>query len=216
MKASAILVIIFLSLAASADTGSTYQKGTLTKQTGPVSLYELDGTNATVWVKPCGDFQTGQAIEFRVAGDKAYIRRDNGGEYKCNITLRAVPTSEINAPPTYEKGTILGYTIRHDSDVSGGVSTWTRDDREAKVYELRGPDLVYQVDYCGAFQAGKFSPGQLVEFRVDENEERLYILHDMKKEYSCQLEGTRLARNPAPHASSASQANPGTSENASK
>jgi heat shock protein HspQ len=53
---------------------------------------------------------------------------------------------------------------------------------------LRGTSLVYQVDYCGAFQAGKFTVGQVVDYRVDH--ERLYILHDIDKEYSCQLEGT--------------------------
>lgn len=27
--------------------------------------------------------------------------------------------------------------------------------------------LIYQVDYCSAFQAGQFAPGQVVEFRVE-------------------------------------------------
>jgi hypothetical protein len=47
------------------------------------------------------------------------------------------------------------------------------------------------VDYCGAFQAGQFTPGQVVEFRVSAGEGRLYIRHEANKEYSCQLEGTR-------------------------
>lgn len=210
MKIFSILFILLSSIAF-ANTTPAYQKGTLTKQSGVTPVYELDGTNDKVWVKPCSDFQTGQSIEFRIAGDKAYIHRENGGEYKCSITMRAVPTSQSDALPTYQKGTILGYAIRRDNNVSGGgnipVSTWTRD---AKVYELQGADLVYQVDYCGAFQAGKFSPGQVVEFRVDAKEGRLYILHDVNKEYSCQLEGTRLPLDSAHPSSSASKANPPT------
>lgn len=97
---------ILLSVAVFADTGSTYQKGTLTKETVEVRSYELKGTNNTVWVKPCGDFQSGQAIEFRIVDDKAYIRRDNGGEYKCSITMRQVP-SETGASPIYQKESSL-------------------------------------------------------------------------------------------------------------
>lgn len=188
-----LLVLVLLSVVAFAETNAGYQKGTATKQAGATTLYELNGADGSVWVKPCGDLQNGQAIEFRIAGDKAYIRRPDGKDSKCSITMRSVPTDTIDPPPTYQKGTILGYKIRRDTNVSGNghdsVSTTTRD---AKVYELRGPDLLYQVDYCGAFQAGQFSPGQVVEFRVNEKEGRLYIRHDVTKEYSCQLEGKRL------------------------
>lgn len=187
------LVLVLLSAVAFAETNPGYQEGTVTKQTGVATWYELSGADRSVWVKPCGDLKTGQAIEFRTVGDKAYIRRPDGGDSTCSITMRSVPTDTIDAPPTYQKGTILAYTTRRDTNTSGGghdsVSTWTR---YAKVYELRGPDLIYQVDYCGAFQAGQFSPGQLVEFRVNDKEGRLYIRHDVKKEYSCQLEGKRL------------------------
>jgi hypothetical protein len=98
------------------------------------------------------------------------------------------------------------------------VNSWTR---HAKVYELRGPDLIYQVDYCGAFQAGQFSPGQEVEYRLDEKEGRLYIRHDVRKAYSCQLEGTRLPDNAAPPAPAAGsgasvEAKPSASDTAGK
>lgn len=36
--------------------------------------------------------------------------------------------------------------------------------------------------------------GQVVQFRVDSDDDRLYVRHDGSKEYSCQLEGTRLIR----------------------
>ena len=91
------------------------------------------------------------------------------------------------------KGTVLGYSIRRDIKVGGGggATQVYSYDRKAKVYELQGPDLIYQVDYCGAFQAGHFAPGQAVEFRVDKVAGRLYIRHDGNKEFSCQLEATR-------------------------
>jgi hypothetical protein len=74
------------------------------------------------------------------------------------------------------------------TDVRGaGNGTSTRN---KKVYELRGTDLIYSVDYCGAFQAGKFQTGQSVDYRVDG--ERLYIRKDDGKEYKCKLEGTRI------------------------
>jgi hypothetical protein len=60
------------------------------------------------------------------------------------------------------------------------------------VYELKASDFIYKIDYCGSFQAGQFSPGQVLEFRVNEDEGRLYVRHDGDKEYSCQLEGKRL------------------------
>jgi hypothetical protein len=84
--------------------------------------------------------------------------------------------------------------------------------------ELKGPTLIYQIDYSGAFQAGKFSPGQEIEFRANEKEGRLYIRHDVDKEYSCQLEGTRLPETPAPvaAASPSAETKPNTSDTASK
>jgi hypothetical protein len=52
-----------------------------------------------------------------------------------------------------------------------------------------GADLVYKIDYCGRFQAGKFDIGQVVDYRV--NGERLYIRRDDGKEYKCKIEGTK-------------------------
>ena len=110
------------------------------------------------------------------------------------LVLLLAATIAASETHTYQKGTIEGFDVRRDVHVSGGggggngtpVSTWTRN---AKVYELRGEDLIYRVDYCGAFQAGEFSPGQVVEYRVDGK--HVYIRHDNDKEYRCQLEGTR-------------------------
>ena len=64
-----VLLAVLLSAVAFAQINPGYEKGTVTKQTGVTTLYELNGANETVWVKPCRDLQTGQAIEFRVTGD---------------------------------------------------------------------------------------------------------------------------------------------------
>lgn len=173
-----------LSVGGDAQTDRT-EKGTIIKETGRDTVYRLIGPNLHVWIKPCGDFQTGQTVDYRTEGDKAYIDGDHGNEYKCSITQREVLSSE-GTSPAYERGTIMGYTVRRD--------TMRNDTRLAKVYELMDSQLVYLIDYCGAFQAGTFSLGQDVQFRVDSDDDRLYVRHDGNKEYSCQLEGMRFIR----------------------
>jgi len=63
------------------------------------------------------------------------------------------------------------------------------------VYELKGTNMVYLIDYCGSFQAGKFSLGQTVNYRVDETDKddrRLYISRDNGAEYNCKIEGQKM------------------------
>jgi hypothetical protein len=122
---NAVLFILLSATALFAETTSGYQKATVTKQAGATTLYEFGGTADRVLVKPCGQLQAGQSIEFRVAGDKAYVRRESGGEYKCTITMRVVSV-DANASPTYQKGTILGYGIRRDIN----VAKWSKRFRE--------------------------------------------------------------------------------------
>ena len=106
---------------------------------------------------------------------------------------------------TYLKGTITGYDTRLDNQpwaagVFGGTGKNNGGDtkRRVRVYELKGADLVYQIDYCGSFQEGAFKPGDAVEYRLDGD--RLYILHDITKEYSCKIEGQRAVEAPKPDA----------------
>ena len=89
--------------------------------------------------------------------------------------------------PTYQKGTITGW--EKGTDIRANAAAGTAMTRNKKVYSLKGADLIYKVDYCGAFEAGKFQTGQEVEYRVDGD--RLYIRHDNDKEYKCKIEGTR-------------------------
>ncbi len=110
------------------------------------------------------------------------------------VLLVATIAAADKTPPTYQKGTIKAWNIRVDSDTSGGSGAIpvTTTKRRAKVYELSGGDLVYEIDYCGAFQAGKFDIGQVVEYRVDG--ERLYIRREDGKEHKCKIEGTKAAK----------------------
>lgn len=116
------------------------------------------------------------------------------------LLMATIAAGQDKTPPTYQKGTIMGYDVRVDSYTSGGGNNMpvTTTARRAKVYELKGANLVYKVDYCGAFQAGKFTIGQTVDFRVDG--ERLYILHDGDKEYKCKIEGTKAVEAVKPDA----------------
>jgi hypothetical protein len=100
----------------------------------------------------------------------------------------------INTPT--RKATISAWNIRAESDTSGSDSPFSMSNRRAKVkvYELKGSDLVYKVDYCGAFQAGQFDVGQPVDYRVDGD--RLYIRRADNKEYKCKIEGTKVATKP--------------------
>ncbi len=69
------------------------------------------------------------------------------------------------------------------------------------MYELKGSDLVYKVDYCGAFQAGQFDIRQTVDYRVDGD--RLFIRRADNKEYKCKIEGTKAADGAKPDTPSA-------------
>jgi len=110
--------------------------------------------------------------------------------------MATIATSADKTPPTYQKGTIAGYDTRLDKWNMGSNS----NSRRAKVYELKGTDLVYQIDYCGAFQGGKFEAGQAVDYRVDG--ERLYILREDGKEYKCKIEGKKAVEGSKPDAPS--------------
>jgi hypothetical protein len=195
-----VCLAILLGAGIVAADNPAYQKGTLTVATASGhKSYNLKAGLKVYEIGNCGDFQNGQEVEFIVKENKIHIAHEGAKDYKCSIestTESSDPNS--SAGPVYMKGTILGYSIRRDTHVSGGggnpggaVFPIGSSTRKAKVYELQGPDLIYQADYCGAFQAGQFTPGQVVDFRVGTGEGRLYIRHDGKKEYSCQLEGTR-------------------------
>jgi hypothetical protein len=199
---TASLIFLSVAIVIAGDT-ATYQKGTITKKFVAESgssaqvYYELEGADRTYELKICADFEDGKTVEFRLKGYNVFIVGNAGKEIRCPTAT----VSSVVAPVTYEKGTIQGYQIlyRVSKGSTGGL-------RRANVYELGGPDLIYEIDFCGAFQAGQFTIGQVVQYRIDG--ERLYILHDNDKEYSCQIEGTQKPEtaNSAPTATPAAVA----------
>src|SRR6202051_3029632 len=81
------------------------------------------------------------------------------------IATFAAGTDKI--PPTYQRGIIKAWDKR--TDIWGFLDGNGEPLPPNKtVFELKAIDLVYLIDYCGAFQAGKFELGQAVDYRVDE------------------------------------------------
>lgn len=213
----AFLVILLSAGVVAADNTPGYQKGTITISGASPKSYDLKGPDKAYQISHCADFQNRQEVDYRVKEGKVYISHGDGKEYKCSIEATMEHWSGVEPPPIgYLKGTIEGFETRRDTSVFGGGGSGTSSSpvssrtRVAKVYRLRGQDLIYKVDYCGAFQAGRFAPGQVVEYRV--SGERLYIRHDTDKEYSCQIEGTQK---PESVSSVAEAAQPGGSSSRS-
>jgi len=178
----ASIFLPLLAISAGSDSGE-YQKGTIKKTSAaepgsPAQVYYALQTEHRLYeLKICGSFEDGSSVDFRLKGNTVFIRGGDGNDIKCPIQL----VSGAAKPVTYSKGTIEGFEKTLGNDTHNLR-------RQSKVYTLRGPDMLYLVDFCGAFQSGAFTTGQVVDFRVDG--ERLFILHDGDKEYSCKLEGT--------------------------
>jgi hypothetical protein len=110
------------------------------------------------------------------------------------VLLATFAVGSDTTPHTYQKGTIKGWDKRTDVWGFTGANGESFP-REKTVFELKGTDLIYLIDYCGAFQAGKFDLGQAVDYRVDETDKddmRLYIRRDNGKEYKCKIEGKKV------------------------
>jgi hypothetical protein len=191
-----LMVLLMTTIATGADDTPTfqkgvptYQKGTVTKMPGVHISYELKGPDAHKIISNCGDFQTGQEVDYRVEQDKVYIRRDNGKEYKCSIEGTIVTSSAPdNAPLTYQVGTITGWSTQYypGTVAFGGAPSATT---KHKFYEVKGAGTIYEINDCGDFKIG-----QVVGYRLDdadENDPRIYIHRDNGKEYNCAMEGAR-------------------------
>jgi hypothetical protein len=183
-----ICILLLNIIAMGSDTTApVYQKGTITQQFSPNhKSYVLKTGDNGYQINNCGDFQSTQVVDYRVKEDKIYIRRDDGKEYKCAIEATLAGSSDassVPAPSTFQKGTIEGYEIRYLTS-EGGFGRI----RKVKAYELRGPDATYEIAFCGSFEAGEFTAGQVVEYRGGDGG-RLNIRHDNNKEWSCQVVG---------------------------
>ena len=90
----------------------------------------------------------------------------------------------------YQRGRIKAWENRTDFWGAGFIGPEAEGiPLKVTVFELKGVDLIYLIDYCGAFQAGQFGLGQAVDYRVDG--ERLYIRRDNGKEFKCKIEGQK-------------------------
>jgi hypothetical protein len=103
------------------------------------------------------------------------------------VLLATFAAGSDKTPHTYLKGTITGW--QNGVDLWGAGFDGQGVPREKTVFELKGTDWIYLIDYCGAFQAGQFGIGQAVDYRLDSD--RLYIRRDHGKEYKCKIEGQK-------------------------
>ena len=132
-------------------------------------------------------------------------RPDNeGGDLRTRLIARAALLAVLLATfavgsdktaPAYQKGTIKGWDNRTDVGpfLDGNGEPLPR---KKTVFELKGIDFVYLIDYCGAFQAGRFELGQVVDYRVGETNKddmRLYIRRENGREYKCKIEGKKVS-----------------------
>ncbi len=110
------------------------------------------------------------------------------------LLTATVMTGSDQTPRTYQHGTILGWSNRYYPSGFSGKHMF---------FELKGDGMVYQIDDCGSFQAGQFTAGEVVDFRVDESEKRIYIRRDQGKEYKCKMDGAKAVASPKADSSSA-------------
>lgn len=175
-----------------------YQKGTI--QPEGKHGYKLSGNGVQVWFNGCVDFKSAQAIEYRMTEDKVYLRDGSGKAYACSIARMDLTSSTPASgramndlvPKVYKAGEVLGYKVRRELNVYGGVKSVSSGVSHTKVYEVRGQKLMYWMDSCGDFRAHEFLPGEMVHFRVDIDKNKLYVRHDKNEEYSCRLDGMHL------------------------
>jgi len=204
---AALFVLLMVTMTVYADTKQdAYQPGTITKNFSAAhKSYSLKGAGGEYQINNCGDFQTGQTVDFRVEDLEIFIRREGGKDYKCSVEATVTANVE-KAPLTYQKGTIMGWSTRLEIYNGGSSNTLTfGGKRRTRIYELKGASLIYQIDDCGSFQAGQFTTGQAVDYRVDEtdkNDKRIYVRHDGDKEYKCRMEGVRGVEGAKPDAPS--------------
>ena len=96
-------VLLMATIASAKDkTPPTYEHGTIAGwsmkyypgfTSSKHKFYELKGAGSSYQINDCGDFQTGQAVDYRVderveEGNKIhkiYIRGENGKEHKCSM-----------------------------------------------------------------------------------------------------------------------------------
>ena len=113
------MVLTSAVLLASDKIPHVYQQGTITGWTtqhysraysiggrvssapGHKKFYELKGIGMKYQLDDCGSFTAGQAVNYRVEGNKLYIQKENGKEHKCRI--EGVSTEDSPSAPAIQK-----------------------------------------------------------------------------------------------------------------
>jgi hypothetical protein len=106
------------------------------------------------------------------------------GPFFVLLLLSTLASSTDKQPPTYQTGTITGWSTQHFSrPVTVGGNVYAAPGHK-KFYELKGVGMIYQLDDCGSFTAG-----QAVDYRVEGK--KVYIRKENGKEHKCSIEGVK-------------------------
>ena len=105
------------------------------------------------------------------------------------LLLAAIAIAADKAPPTYQKGTITGWSTQVYQKAYARDSASLMGHK--KFYDLKGPGLVYQIagiDHPwrgGVSACGPFETGQAVDYRIEDK--KIYIRRDNGKEQKCDI-----------------------------
>lgn len=199
-----LITCCWLSLTAVAycsdKPAATYEKAIIAiTPTAKKMICKVQTQELAYQFSKCQELRDGEAVEYRLAERTLYIRTSDAKELKRSLEATELKHDPNNVPTIWLRGTIQGYSVH--KEISGNNNSQSGlniafGGGKIKVYELHGAEANFLIDRCGSFQAGKFAPGQEVEYRVDG--ERLYVRHHGDKEYACQIEGRSLPDSPKP------------------
>src|SRR6266567_799086 len=164
---TAIFIFLMTTMAAGAEkTPPTYQKGTILNISSDHASCELEGIGIRKLISNCGNFQSGQPVDYRLKGDRVYIRREGGKEYKCSIegTIENVADKTSYQQGTikgWEKGTDIywvgahGETFPRDKTVNYRVDETDKDDRRLYISRDNGEEYKCKIEGQKMLERGK-------------------------------------------------------------
>src|SRR5437773_10860894 len=83
---TALFIFLMTTMAAGADkTLPTYQKGTILNISRNHASCALEGIDTRKLISNCGNFLSGQPVDYRLKCDRVYILLEVGKEYKCRL-----------------------------------------------------------------------------------------------------------------------------------
>ncbi len=120
------------------------------------------------------------------------------------LLIAAIATGKDKTPPTYQQGTITGWSnqVYQKSYARDSASLMGHK----KFYDLKGAALVYQIagidhPWRGAVSAcGPFETGQAVDYRIEDN--KIYIRRENGKEQKCDIASEKAIEGAKPDAPS--------------